>query len=555
MTQATLTTSRIELATRRLASLPLWQQRGVACVAGAASVLAMAPFDVWPVLWLTLPALCLLADAAAARTEQPSRFAPWRRWSMGRSAEIGWWFGFGYFLAGLFWVGEAFLVEADVFAWLLPFAVTLLPAGLALFTAAAVASMYVVPNWTPLRRVLALAGGFGATEWLRGHILTGFPWNTLGYALTGPLPLMQSASVFGIYGLTIVTVLIFAGPAALLRTEGSAPGSSNQLRAAMTLAILPLVLLWAAGSWRLAQPLKPTSAGPKIRIVQPSIPQLERMQSANQRRIFDRHLALSLTAPDGHADAAAGVALIVWAEAAMPFVPLAQPVALADIGKMLPYGTRLLSGAVRVEPALTGGGRNAYNSALLFEGGETARLLAYYDKQHLVPFGEFLPAQPLLEAIGLEQLTRQRGGFTPGHDAPPAMLIDGLGRVVPLICYEAIFPLATVAAADRPDLLMVITNDSWFGDTTGPRQHYQQARVRSVETGVPMIRASANGISAAIDGMGREQGRLGLNVAGTLDVEVPQRAPPTIYGRLGDRTFFAMLAVLIIACGLRRPNG
>ena len=197
--QAARLITRIE---RRLRQLPVWAQRGAATGAGMLSVLAMAPFHLWPVLWLTLPLLCVLADIAAGASRPRNRFAPWQQWATGRAAEVGWYFGFGYHLAGLFWVGEAFLVEAEVFAWLLPFAVTLLPAGLALFTAVATCTMYVVPGWSPFQRTIAMAVGFGITEWLRGHILTGFPWNVLGYALTAPLTMLQSASVLGIYGLT-----------------------------------------------------------------------------------------------------------------------------------------------------------------------------------------------------------------------------------------------------------------------------------------------------------------------------------------------------------------
>ena len=534
---------------RRLGQLYLWAKRAAAAAAGALSVLSMAPFHLWPVLWLTLPVLCLLADDAAKACRPRTRFAPWQQLVAGRAAEIGWWFGFAYFLAGLFWVGEAFLVEAEVFAWLLPFAMTLLPAGLALFSAAAAGSMHLVPGWSPIQRAVALSVGLGITEWLRGHILTGFPWNVFGYALTAPLALLQSVSVFGIYGLTVIAVLIFAVPFALLRGRDGVPSSRpRHLWMALAVAVLPLLLMGLYGNSRLARvPLAaPDLTRPKVRLLQLSIPQLERMQPANQRAIFDRHLAQSLTGPDGVIDNATGVDLIIWPEAAMPFVPLSQPVALADIGRMLPAGTLLLSGALRVEPGATPLGRKVYNSVLLFNGGETAPLLATYDKVHLVPFGEYLPAQSLLEAIGLEQITRQRGGFAAGALSQRVMSIGGLGRVMPLICYEAIFPLAPLSAADRPDLLMTITNDSWFGDTTGPRQHYAQARVRAVEMGVPMIRASSNGISALLDGYGREMGRLDLNAVGSLDVRVPAAVATTPYGQFGDKIFFGIVIALIM---------
>lgn len=545
----------------RLAALTAGRRRLLAAGAGIVSVLAMPPFFAWPVLWLTLPVLCILIDAARRMPEPTSRLTRWRKWPLGRAAEAGWWFGFGYHLAGLFWIGEAFLVEADVFAWLLPFAVTLLPAGLALFTALAAMATCVPGVDGAMRRVGLLAIGFGGTEWLRGHILTGFPWNVLGTALTAPAALLQSVAVFGIDGLTVIAVLIFAGPfAMLLDGARAAPARGRAARPkALALAVVPLAAIWAGGAWRLAA-VDPQGTGmrPKVRLVQLSIPQLERMQSANQRRIFDQHLAMSLTAPDGHLDNAAGIDLVVWPEAAMPFVPLAQPVALEAIGAMLPPGTQLASGALRIEGEGAQGGRKVFNSLLVFDGrpvgNATARLVASYDKSHLVPFGEYLPAQTLLESIGLSQITRQRGGFAAGNARRLPLNMAKFGKVLPLICYEVIFPLAPVAEAERPDLILTVTNDGWFGNTTGPRQHYHQARIRAVEQGVPIIRASSNGISALLDGKGRELGRMELNAVGTLDVTPPPALSRTLYAALGDKIFLILMAGVAVFLVRKRSD-
>jgi apolipoprotein N-acyltransferase len=507
--------------------------------AGVVSILAMAPFHLWPVLWLTLPALLLVLDGAARLAPPRTRWTPWRRWTAGRPTEIGWWFGFGYHLVGLFWIGEAFLVEAEVFAWLLPLAVTLLPAGLALFTALATASLSALRSPAAVDRILMLALGFGVTEWLRGHTLTGFPWNVLGYALTWPLPLMQSASVFGIYGLTVLTVLIFAAPYWLLR----APSNRHARWAAMA-GPLVLALLAAAGQWRLsAHPLQPPAlSAPVIRIVQPSISQRERMQAENQRRVFDRHLDLSRTNPSGAIDGAVGVDVLIWPEGAMPFAPLAQPIALAEIGDLLDGKRRLVSGALRVGEDMRFGRRSVFNSFLVFDGISPAAAIGVYDKIHLVPFGEYLPAQGVMEAIGLQQITRQRGGFAAGAAPRVLLTIPGLGNVLPLICYEAIFPGQVPAGTVRPDVLLTLTNDGWFGVMTGPRQHYHQGRVRAVETGTPLLRASSNGISALVDPFGRERARLELNAVGTLDVQLPPKIDVTKYALLGD-----WLAVLLMS--------
>ncbi len=526
----------------RVAGMPVWRRRWVAFAAGIMSVLAMPPFHCWPVLWLTLPLLCITADTAAAVDSGSSRWSPWRRWAAGRAAEMGWWFGFGYHVAGLFWIGEAFLVEAEVFAWLLPFAVTLLPAGLAFFTAMATASTHLLRGLDSVERMVALAIGFGLTEWLRGHILTGFPWNVLGTAVTWPLPLMQNAAVFGIYGLTVIAVVIFAGPFAIVSRH------PHRRSVAFALAIVPLLAMYAFGAVRLSDPPNPARAvgpaGPKIRIVQPSIPQRERLQPENTRRIFDRHLAMSITAPNGTVDNADGLTAIVWPEAAMPFLPLAQPVALEAIGHMLPQGVQLIAGALRLETDPVTAARHVFNSLLVFTGSAdgSAQLVAHYDKLHLVPFGEYLPAQWFLEAIGLQQLTRQRGGFAAGTGPRVPLALTGLGQVLPMICYEVIFPQSASQPGSRPDLVLTITNDGWFGTTTGPRQHYHQARIRAVEMGVPMIRASSNGISSLLDGKGRELGRLELNAVGSLDVSPPAALPPPLYAKVGNLLFWLMIA-------------
>ena len=516
----------------RVQALGGWRRRGAAFAAGSLSVLAMAPFFAWPVLWITLPVLVWLIDGAVAEGG-----TGWRP-SL-RAAEVGWWFGFGYFLFGLFWIGEAFLVEAEVFAVLLPVAVTLLPAGLALFFAAAtgLAARLWKPGWS---RVLALALALSATEWLRGHVLTGFPWNVLGYALTYPLPLMQSAAVLGIYGLTLCAVVIFALPPVLWSEAADGSAGRTARRSALAIAVLPLLLAALAGQARLAMATADMVPGVKIRIVQPSVPQREKWKPEHQARIFQDHLDLSVTDPDGSPGRATHV---VWPEAAMPFLPLDSPVALTAIGQMLSAGTYLITGALRAEPLPPGSPRprRVFNSLMVF--GEGGSLTTHYDKIHLVPFGEYLPFQPALEAIGLQQLVRMRGGFDAGVVPRPLLSVPGLPRLGPLICYEAIFPRAIVQGAERPGLLINVTNDGWFGNTTGPRQHFHQARVRAVEEGLPLIRAANNGISAGVDGYGRILARLDMNVRASIDVPLPVALAPPLYARMGDWGFLALWAI------------
>jgi apolipoprotein N-acyltransferase len=518
---------------KSILSLTGWRRWLVLVLAGAASVLAMAPFFAWPMLFVTLPVLVWQIDASQQAVASGESRPGWRHHPAMHAAFVGWWFGFGYFFAGLFWIGEAFLVEAEKFAVLIPLAVTLMPAGLALFWAGAagLAALSWTPGWT---RIMSLALALAGAEWLRGHVFTGFPWNVLGYALTWPLPMMQSAATLGIYGLTLVAVPVFAAPAVVwVDAQERRWRGMGSLAAAVAIGALAL-----AGVCRLGSEDTPAGNDVRVRVVQPSVPQREKWRPENQGRIFRDHLELSAQSSSGAVDGASGIALVVWPEAAMPFLPLNRPEALEAIGRLLPQGTQLAAGALRVDaPASGGTQRRIFNSLMIF--GQEGRLSALYDKIHLVPFGEYLPFQSTLEAIGLEQLTRIRGGFDVGVSPRPLLDASGL-RILPLICYEAIFPGELVQGAERPVLMLNVTNDGWFGQTTGPHQHLHQARVRAVEQGVPIIRAANNGISAVIDARGRILGSLDLDVRGTLDSSVPPAVTPPPYARYGDWIFLGL---------------
>ena len=292
-----------------------WRRGGIAFLAGAFSNLAMAPVFFSPVLFLTLPVLVWLIDEAA-------RQSPQREMRARAAAVTGWWFGFGYFLFGLFWIGEAFLVEAETFGWLLPFAVTLMPAGLALFWGAATAA--AAQFWRPgVERVLVLALALALSEWLRGHILTGFPWNVLGYALTWPLVLMQGAGLVGIYGLTLLAVPVFATPLVAAVSWQRAPrGLGRRLAPVLLMTLLPLLALGGYGAYRLAIAPTGTVEGITLRIVQPSIPQRDKWRPEKQSEVFTQHLDLTRVNGKGERDDLRGITHVSWPEAAMPFLPL-----------------------------------------------------------------------------------------------------------------------------------------------------------------------------------------------------------------------------------------
>ena len=537
--------SALASAVRALAG---WRRVLVAVFVGAASVLAFAPFFFSPVLFISLPVLVWLVDGSVQRADAMPPASPIRA-ALRRArqaAVVGWLFGVGYFLAGLFWIGEAFLVEAEQFAWLLPFAVTSMPAGLALFTAAATAATSM--SWKPgVSRVVALALALSASEWLRGHVLTGFPWNVLGYALTSPLELMQSAGLFGIYGLTLLAVLIFAVPLVALTDVGVDPrGLRSGLRLALV-ALMPLPLAWVYGAFLLAAPPPPDVAGLRMRLVQPSVLQHEKWRPEHQRRIFFDHISLSNQAPDGTLVGLSGITHVIWPEAAMPFLPLNSPEAMSAIGDMLPAGTHLLSGALRLagDAGAPPASRTAFNSLIVFD--PDGKPQGIYDKIHLVPFGEYLPLRAWLEAIGLRKLTAWRGGFSVGQSPRPLLPVAGMPPIGVLICYEAIFPGAVVQGAERPRALINLTNDGWFGNTTGPRQHFHQARVRAVEEGLGLIRVANNGITGVVDANGRVLARLDLNQRGVIDANMPGARTPPLYARAGDWIFLA-LWIVAFAC-------
>ena len=507
-----------------------WKRAAIALIAGALSSLAMAPFNAWPILLLTFPVMVWLIDGAGA--------GKWR--GVPSAAWAGWWFGLGYFVPGLYWIGFAFLVDASTFAWLLPFAVLGLPAYLALFTALGFALARLL--WTrDASRVLALAVALTIAEWLRGHVLTGFPWNAFGYALTEPLALAQTGALIGLWGLTFLAVAIFASPAVLI--DGSSRGRKPWIAPVVALAVL--VAMGVFGVVRLS--LHPTALTKvKLRIMQPNLEQDERFNYSAKAAVMQKYLTLSDRASGPESTGVRDANILIWPESAFPFFLTREADAMAEIADLLPKGTVLITGAVRA-PDLPPGARitRAYNSIYVID--HDGSVLSVYDKLHLVPFGEYLPYQDWMEKLGFEQLTKVRGGFIPGT-IRRSLEVPGAPRALPLICYEAIFPGDVATRDERPGWIINLTNDGWFGISTGPYQHLQQVRLRAIEEGLPVVRAANTGISAVIDPMGRVVAELGLGLEGVLDSKLPSAAPPTFYVRAGDipAALFVMAAFLFV---------
>ena len=511
-----------------------WRRGLIAFAAGAVSALAMAPLNAWPVLFLTFPVLVWLIDSTGTGGFH----------GMTKAAVTGWWFGFGYFLAGLYWIGFAFLVDAPTFGWLLPVAVIGLPAGLAIFTAFGVAVARML--WTRgAVRILALGVALTAAEWLRGHLLTGFPWNAFGYALTSPLALAQSASIIGIWGLTFIAVVVFATPA--LFADDRAETRMPWLPLALGLVVLGG--LGGFGALRLARTPTHFVDGVRLRIMQPNLQQDARFNYAAKQQVMDRYIALSDRASGPQSAGVGGATHLIWPESAFPFLLTREPDALAEIAHLLRDGTVLITGAVRLAEPVNPSEPAAYNSIYVID--HDGSIVSLYDKVHLVPFGEYLPFQRFLESLGLQQLTKQRGGFRSG-DRRRSIDVPGAPRALPLICYEIIFPREIMPDGPRPGWIVNVTNDGWFGISSGPYQHFQQARVRAIEEGLPLVRAANTGISAVVDPLGRIVNSLPLGIEGVIDSPLPRAIGATVYSRVGDVPAAMIVAVALLALIRRR---
>lgn len=508
--------------TQRLTILPNtfllawgWQRRFLAVLCGALTALALPPFGWSPVLLLTFPCFVWLLDGALEvdGQENGTRFRT--------GFFLGWLFGFGYFLAGLWWIGAAFLVEADRFAWLLPFAVLAMPAGLAFFTALGVALAALL--WSDqFRRILLLAACLTLSDWVRGHVLTGFPWNAFGYGVSGNLALAQTASLFGVYGMTFLVVAISAAPAVL----ADARPLGQRLRA-VSLAAVAFVAAFTFGFVRTwTADVEYTSLD--VRIVQPSIDQKDKWRPELRDEIFQTYLDMT-EAPLGGAARVGQSRLVVWPESALPFLLTQEPGALFRIGQALGDNTELVTGAVRLEAGADG--PVYFNSVYVVGGDGTVK--GIYDKVRLVPFGEYVPFKTLLEDIGFTNIAGPIEGFEAGYHQRVLSTTEDFS-FLPLICYEAIFPGVVAATPDDPSFLLNVTNDAWFGRTPGPYQHFAQARMRAIETGLPLVRAANTGISAVVDGYGAVVDELTVFERGIVDAGLPKQLGTTIYEIFGD---------------------
>ena len=499
----------------------------LALAGGAAAALAHPPFGVWPgIFGFALIAFSL--DRTAVKRPLLSALAR------------GWAAGFAYLLVGTWWIAEAFFVDAATHAWQAPLAIAFTAGGIGVFWGwAGLIYRLIAPRGA--HRVLVFAAVWSLFEWLRGHVLTGFPWDLPGEAWRAGSAPSQTAALIGAYGMTFVTIAIGAAPVSL--ADRDRPRSAA---VSLALAAAALAFLWGYGALRLSRPEPPDQAL-RLRVVQPGLAEEPVWTDAILRHRVDRFMHLTALPAAQRPD------LVIWPEGALPysledfFAYGSGPA--AQLAHALSPGQVLFDGGYRVDEA--SGKPRYYNSMLVVKRTDDGfRPLGVYDKYRLVPFGEFLPFPWFFSIIHLTSLVQNGVAFTPGP-RPAPMTPQGLPRMQPLICYEALFPGFTSSVGGRPDWIVNISDDAWFGRTTGPLQHLNLASYRAIEEGLPVVRATPTGVSAIVDAHGRVRAHLGLGRQGVIDGRLPGRLPPTLYACWHEIPFYAFVVAGLALASIR----
>lgn len=481
-----------------------WQLRGAAFGLGAVAACGQAPLGFW---WLALPAFAGIIALVS------------RGVTMRQAAGAAWWAGVGHFALALSWIVEPFLIEPEVHGWMAPFALVLMAGGLALFWALA-GAVSVWFRWRALGFAMALV----AAEYLRAHIFTGFPWAMPGHVWIGTAA-GQGAAFIGAHGLTLATLVVAVLPV-VWGWRGAVAGAAV------------VAVAWWGGMARLAQPYSAAPDAPVIRLVQPNTDQSVKWDPERAVALFDALLDMTAAAPRPD--------LTVWPETSVPYLLDDRPdipMAVANAAQDSP---------VMVGVQRTDGSRRYWNSLAVVE--PDGQIDAIYDKHHLVPFGEYLPMGEFLnDAFGIAAFAAVQGyGYSAGT-GPVTLELGSLGQAVPLICYEAVFPEIPRDAPRRPDWMVQITNDAWFGTLTGPFQHFALARLRAVEMGLPLVRVANTGVTAMIDARGEVTARLPFGEQGMIDAVLPPPLPETPYARFGDWPVLLLLAGFALLARPRRP--
>ncbi|MDO8606953.1 MAG: apolipoprotein N-acyltransferase [Phaeospirillum sp.] len=514
----------ITILALRLKALTGWRRRLTLMLMGAVAALALPPVGFLPALLVAFPALVWMFDASESR-----------RAAFG----AGWWWSMGWFSAGYYWISNALLTDVAKFGWMIPFAIFGLSGLVAAFVGAATLAVRLARAPGP-GRIFLLAAAWTFAEWLRSWVLTGFPWNPLGSVWDGVLPVLQFGAVGGVWSLSLLTAVVALAPALL-----ADPLSRRGKVLVLALVVgLPLAG-WIGGSIRLAGAPDLTDPdalvpGLRIRLVQANLPQGNKWRDDLREANLREHVALSRS-PGFEA-----VTTVIWPETAASYFLDLDTLHREIVASAAPLGGLVLTGAPRITPRGVEP-LQIWNS--LFAITANAEVVGVYDKAHLVPFGEYVPFRGLLP---IAKITHGGTDFSAGP-GPRTLDLPGLPPVSPLICYEAIFPNAVIQPDhERPQWLLAVTNDGWFGQSAGPHQHLAAARMRAIEEGLPLARAANTGISAMIDPFGRELARIPLGDKGFADAPLPKAITPPPFGRFGNvPALLLLLACLGVGLGLR----
>lgn len=505
---------------------------GLSVALGASAALAFPPLNLIPLFFIALPVMLRLLNLVRSSSE-----AFWN----------GWGFALGYFTLGLYWISNALTVDLERWWWLWPFAILGLPAGLACFHGLAAVAYHRLTRTCRLKAegsALLFAVFWSAAEWLRGHILTGLPWQLAGYIWDAIPQLLQLTSVFGIYGLSLVTVCVAVLPAVIGRATA---------KRSVTILLAGWGVLAAGfgyGGWRLGTPVLDPVSQLAVLLVQPNIPQDIKWVPAYRDGHFRRLLDLSRQAV-ARLGEAPPAAMVIWPEAASTFL-LEQGQdgrRRQAIAQVLPTRGLALIGTPRAH--WQGQQAHYWNSLLAID--PDGQVVASYDKFHLVPFGEYLPLQSWLPSwIPMEAIASNGVTFSAGPGNRTVM-VEGFPAFSPLICYEVIFPGEVVNSSERPQWLLNLSDDSWYGNSSGPYQHFAIARVRAIEEGLPLVRVANTGISGVVDPYGRVLAQHSLGSAGVITASLPSPLQATPYARYGDLIFLGILALVLVLVVLSWP--
>jgi len=487
----------------------------IAVCAGAFATLAFAPINFPLVLFISFPVFYFLLE----KTDQKKEVF----W-------LGFAFGFGHFLAGIYWIAISLLVDAAQFGWLIPLALTIIPGILATYIGLFalgykfLSKKFVIEK--SCAKIILFALCWFCIEVVRANLFSGFPWNLLGYVWLFDVNFAQLASVFGVYGLSILAVLTALFPVVLFAKKIS---RADKIFVTSIVIFLCANLVFA--KFYIDDSKIITDPKTKLRLVQANIKQEIKWDDKQKYADFFRQIDLS------DAQNAKDVKAIIWSETSVPYVIDDNPMLLMNLADAVPEGGFLITGGLRQE------NKKVWNSVFVINKSGVA---SHYDKHHLVPFGEFIPLHRYLSFLFLDkvvdQITGGGSGFSAGSG--PQTLITDIFSFSPLICYEAIFSGKAVNKDHRPDLFINVTNDAWFGNSSGPHQHLNMARMRAIEYGLPLVRVANTGISALVDPFGRVIKKIDLNETGVVDVELIKNSTSSIYAN------YRFIPLLLLLAGL-----